>query len=222
MVPVDSFRHKGLRNALVHELIQLGINDENVLQAFEKVPRHWFVDPSLWERAYNNTALPIECDQTISQPSTVAFQSQLLEVSPGMKVLEIGTGSGYQSAILYEMGATVYTLERQKALFNITKEKLFNYKYRINCYLGDGYNGLTEINYAPYDRILITCGASEVPISLFNQLKLGGIMVIPVGGEHQEMLRIIKQSEDISECKIESFGDCQFVPMLKNINFRKF
>lgn len=192
------------------------ITDERVLRAMEEVPRHWFMDISIEGRAYEDRALPIACEQTISQPSTVAFQSQLLEVTPGMKVLEIGTGSGYQTAVLCKMGARVFSIERQKGLFDRTKKFLYDLHYNAKCFLGDGYQGLTEVDYGPYDRILITCGAPIIPPALVNQLKEGGIMVIPVGDKEQEMIRVTKIN---GELKKETFGHCRFVPMLKERQF---
>lgn len=195
-----------------------GITDEAVLAAMEKVPRHWFLDPTLVDIAYDDQAIPILCDQTISQPSTVASQSQLLNVKPGIKVLEIGTGSGYQTAILCELGAKVFSIERQKGLFDKTKLLLRELHYTAKCFLGDGYKGLTEVDYAPFDRIIITCGAPHIPQPLMDQLKPGGIMVIPVGDEQQEMLRITKRPGD--EPLVEHFGNCRFVPMLGNVQYR--
>ena len=195
-----------------------GITDEAVLAAMDKVPRHWFLDPTLVEIAYDDQAIPILCDQTISQPSTVASQSQLLNLRPGMKVLEIGTGSGYQTAILCELGAKVFSIERQKGLFDKTKLLLRELHYTAKCYLGDGYKGLTEVDYAPFDRIIITCGAPYIPQPLMDQLKPDGIMVIPVGDEQQEMLRITKRPDD--EPLVEHFGNCRFVPMLGNVQYR--
>lgn len=212
----DTYRHKGLRQQMVDALRAKGITDERVLEAMNTVPRHFFLDSSLDNLAYEDQPLPILCDQTISQPSTVAFQSQLLEVEPGMKVLEIGTGSGYQTAILCTLGARVYTIERQKALFDRTKAFLMRMNYRAKCYLGDGYKGLTEVDYSPYDRIIITCGAPMIPQPVVNQLKVGGLLVIPVGDELQEMLRLRKTD---GEPVIEKFGNFRFVPMLGGKQF---
>jgi len=195
-----------------------GITDEAVLAAMGKVPRHWFLDPGLVEMAYDDQAIPILCEQTISQPSTVATQTQLLNIKPDMKVLEIGTGSGYQTAILCELGAKVFSIERQKGLFDKTKRLLWEMRYTARCFLGDGYKGLTEVDYAPFDRIIITCGAPYIPQPLMNQLKPDGIMVIPVGDEQQEMLRITKRPGD--EPLVEHFGNCRFVPMLGNVQYR--
>ena len=204
---------------MCEEMRRKGITDPLVLKAMEEVPRHWFIDPALDAHAYVDRALKIGCDQTISHPSTVAMQSQLLELKPGMKVLEIGTGSGYQTAILCRMGAKVFSVERQKGLFDQTKRLLGELGYRARCFLGDGYQGLTEVNYGPYDRVIVTCGAPEIPAPLMAQLKVGGIMVIPLGEEEQEMLRITKEGESREEWKVEKFGTYSFVPMLDGRNF---
>ena len=219
MTRVDSFKHKGLRRQMCEEMRRKGITDPLVLKAMEEVPRHWFIDPALDAHAYVDRALKIGCDQTISHPSTVAMQSQLLELKPGMKVLEIGTGSGYQTAILCRMGAKVFSVERQKGLFDQTKRLLGELGYRARCFLGDGYQGLTEVNYGSYDRVIVTCGAPEIPAPLMAQLKVGGIMVIPLGEEEQEMLRITKEGESREEWKVEKFGTYSFVPMLDGRNF---
>ncbi len=210
----DTFKHKGLRQQMVDHLRQHGINDEGVLRAMNEVPRHWFLDSALDSHAYDDRALKIGCEQTISHPSTVAIQSQLLALQPGMKVLEIGTGSGYQTAILCRMGAKVFTVERQKGLFDKTRRLLSDLRYNARCFLGDGYRGLAEVNYGPYDRIIVTCGAPEVPEALMAQLKVGGIMVIPLGDGEQEMLRITKHGDDRSQWETEKFGTYSFVPML--------
>ena len=210
----DTFKHKGLRQQMVDHLRQHGINDEGVLRAMNEVPRHWFLDSALDSHAYDDRALKIGCEQTISHPSTVAIQSQLLALQPGMKVLEIGTGSGYQTAILCRMGAKVFTVERQKGLFDKTRRLLSDLRYNARCFLGDGYRGLAEVNYGPYDRIIVTCGAPEVPEALMAQLKVGGIMVIPLGDGEQEMLRITKHGDDRSLWQVEKFGTYSFVPML--------
>jgi protein-L-isoaspartate(D-aspartate) O-methyltransferase len=180
----------------------------------EEVPRHWFLDSALDMLAYDDRALKIGCEQTISHPSTVAMQSQLLDVSPGMKVLEIGTGSGYQTAILCRLGGRVFTIERQKGLFDRTRPLLASLGYHARCFLGDGYQGLQEVNYGPYDRIIVTCGAREIPEALMAQLKVGGIMVIPLGEQQQEMLRITKDGESRDLWREERFGVYSFVPML--------
>ncbi len=215
----DTFKHQGWRHQMVEMLREKGIGDRRVLEAMDAVPRHLFLETMLDYMAYEDRALPINCGQTISQPSTVAFQSELLDVEPEMKVLEVGTGSGYQTAVLTVMGAKVYTIERQKELFDITKRRLQQLKYRGKCFLGDGYKGLPE--YAPFDRIIITCGAPSVPEELLMQLKEGGVMVIPVGEEHQEMLRIVKSGSGVGDIVKQRYGDCKFVPMLGKLEYGK-
>ncbi|MDR0205644.1 MAG: protein-L-isoaspartate(D-aspartate) O-methyltransferase [Bacteroidales bacterium] len=207
-----SFLHQGAKKRLVIELRSKGINDENVLAAFEKVDRHVFIESFMENKAYLDRPLPIKYGQTISQPYTVAFQTQLLKINKGDKVLEIGTGSGYQAAILSAMGAKVYTIERQQGLFIETSQFLEEYDYKIFTFFGDGFNGIPQ--FAPYDKIIITCGAPNVPISLLNQLKINGLMVIPLGVKYQKMIRIKKTAED--DFFEEQFGDFVFVPMLKD------
>ena len=213
----DSYRHKGMRQQLVQVLKDKGITDSSVLDAIGAVPRHVFLDSSFVEFAYQDKAFPIGSGQTISQPFTVAMQSQLLNVSKGMKVLEIGTGSGYQACVLAQMGARVFTIERQRNLYMKTKPFLSEFPYHIKTFLGDGNKGLPT--YGPFDRIIITAAAPEIPQNLVNQLKTGGIMVIPLNDEtdatKQRMLRLTKQ-EDGTMLR-EEFGDCRFVPMLQNI-----
>ena len=222
MVKQDTFRHQGLRKQMVEELRHKGIEDAAVLKAMSEVPRHWFMDSAFDAVAYDDQAKKIGFDQTISRPSTVAMQSQLLMLTPGMKVLEIGTGSGYQTAILCKMGAKVFTVERQKGLFDKTHHLLAQLGYRARCFLGDGYKGLEEVNYGPYDRVIVTCGAREIPTALMNQLKTGGIMVIPLDEERsgQEMLRITKHGTDETEWEVERFGEYNFVPMLDGRQMR--
>jgi protein-L-isoaspartate(D-aspartate) O-methyltransferase len=210
---LDTYRHKGLRKALVDSLREKGIRDEKVLEAINNVPRHWFMDSSFLEYAYNDKPFPIGAGQTISQPYTVARQTELLKVKSGMKVLEIGTGSGYQACVLGELGAKVYTIERQKKLYQKTKEFLKKFPYRIKIFYDDGNKGLPA--FAPFDRILITAAAPEIPQTLIEQLKPGGIIVAPVGkGDIQEMLRITKNEDGTLET--EHFGSFKFVPMLKD------
>lgn len=207
---------QGKKIALVNWLRTQGIDDENVLKAFGIVDRHRFIENTLfWHNAYENTPVPIACGQTMSQPLTVAFQSQLLKIQKKDKVLEIGTGSGYQATILAAMGVSVYSIERQIELFRKTRILLKNTLgiTNINLYYGDGFKGLPE--EAPFDKIIVTCGAPEVPTSLLTQLKLGGIIVIPVGDGVQEMKRITKVSDD--EYHQESFGEFKFVPMLESM-----
>ncbi len=207
---IDTYRHQGLRNKLTQLLRQKGIRDENVLKAINTIPRHYFFDSSFLEFAYEDKAFPIGSGQTISQPYTVAFQSELLQVTPKLRILEIGTGSGYQACILAEMGAKVYTIERQKLLYDKTKALLPKLSYRIRPFYGDGYKGIPA--HAPFDRILITAAAPSIPNALLTQLKVGGIMVLPVGDDIQVMYRLRKISE--TEIISEEHGTFRFVPML--------
>jgi protein-L-isoaspartate(D-aspartate) O-methyltransferase len=209
----DSYRHKGLRKKLVQGIQTKGISDERVLDAILEVPRHYFLDSAFDEVAYEDRAFPIAEGQTISQPYTVAYQSQLLDVKPFMKVLEVGTGSAYQAVVLAEMGAQVYTIERQKKLFDSNKQFAFLKKYSsIKFFYGDGYEGLPT--YAPFDRVLITAAAPDVPKKLIDQLKIGGMMVIPLGaGDVQQMMRITKLEK--GKLKEEVFDHFSFVPMLE-------
>ena len=207
---IDTYRHQGLRRKLTELLRQKGIHDENVLKAINAVPRHYFFDSSFLEFAYEDKAFPIGSGQTISQPYTVAFQTELLQVQPSLRVLEIGTGSGYQACILAEMGAKVYTIERQKLLYDITKLILPKLNFRIRPFYGDGYKGLPA--HAPFDRILITAAAPFIPDALVAQLKVGGIMVVPVGEDIQIMNRLRRISE--TEVISEQHGSFRFVPML--------
>lgn len=207
----DTFRHKGLRKKLIDLLRTKGITDENVLNAMNTIPRHYFFDSSFLEFAYEDKAFPIGSGQTISQPYTVAFQSELLRVEKGMRILEVGTGSGYQASILAEMGARVYTIERQKLLYDTLKTLDPPLNYRIRLFYGDGYAGLPA--HAPFDRILITAAAPYIPEALVKQLAQGGILVAPVGkGDSQIMTRVLKISE--TEIKTETHGTFRFVPML--------
>lgn len=209
----ESSRESGLRKRMVQSLRQKGITDEQVLAAFTAVPRHLFAfDSALIERAYDDNAFPIAEGQTISQPFTVAYQTQLLEVKKGDKVLEIGTGSGYQAAILDELGAKVFSIERVKRLYDVTKPLLAQLGYpMVKCFYGDGFQGLPA--FAPFDKILVTAAAPFVPDELLKQLKPGGMLVIPVGeGNTQLMKRFTKLSE--SEIKEEVFDAFRFVPML--------
>ena len=217
----DTYRHKGLRENLVDELRQQGITDESVLKAMLEVPRHYFIDADFDSIAYENRAFPIAADQTISSPYTVAFQTQLLQVKPYEKILEIGTGSMYQSTILAEMGARVISVERQEVLYIKTVHFMLKKKYppaKIKFILGDGFLG--QPAFEPFDKIIITCGAPFIPPALVDQLKPGGIMVIPLAeDEHHKMIRITKQ-EDGSLIQ-ESFADFSFVPMLPGRNTEK-
>ncbi len=209
----DGYREKGLRKRLVEELKGKGIKDPKVLEAINSVPRHQFIDDSAFlQMAYVDQAFPIGCGQTISQPYTVAFQSQLLQVSPGMKVLEIGTGSGYQTAVLAAMGARIFTIERQRPLYLRTRDRLKAMKVKANLYYGDGYLGLPK--EAPFDRVLVTCGAPQVPDALIDQLRVGGRAVIPVGeGSEQKMILIERRSG--TEIERSEHGIFRFVPMLE-------
>lgn len=213
----DTFKHQGWRAQMVQALRDRGIHSTVVLDAMNTVPRHLFMDTVLDHRAYEDHAFPILCEQTISQPSTVAFQSELLETEPGMKVLEIGTGSGYQTAVLCAMQQKVFTIERHKPLFDATKLLLNQLGYKAMCFLGDGFAGLP--GFAPFDRILITCGAPYIPERLLEQLKVGGIMVIPVGtgNEEMEMLRVEKTGD--GQYRESRYGHCNFVPMLQKVEY---
>ena len=207
----DTYRHKGLRRLLVEEIRDKGITDEAVLDAIGRVPRHAFMDSGFINFSYKDSAFPIGAGQTISQPYTVAFQTQLLEVKPHEKVLEIGTGSGYQATILFELGANVYTIERQRELHIKSQQLLHQMGYKMHFFYGDGYAGLPA--YAPFDKILVTAGAAEIPQALVQQLKIGGRMVIPVGSEGQEMTLLVKKSE--TEIEQSNHGTFMFVPFLK-------
>lgn len=214
----DTFKHKGKRKQLILELASMGVKDQRILDAFDAVPRHYFLDTAFEDQAYSNMAFQIGAGQTISHPYTVAFQTELLDIQKGDKVLEIGTGSGFQTSILCEMGAKVYSIERQSELLS-SKHVIHHLNYSPKLFFGDGYKG-SPLN-APFDKILVTCGAPEIPQELLKQLKVNGIMVIPVGeGKEQKMLKIIKQS-DTSFTK-EEFGTFKFVPMLeRTVNNKK-
>jgi len=210
----DNYLHKGLRKKLLEELRNKGIKSEAVLDAINKVPRHLFMDTSFLNYAYKDQAFPIGAGQTISQPYTVAFQTELLDIHKGEKILEIGTGSGYQTAVLLEMGARVFTIERQKELFLNSQALLTRLGYHPRFFYGDGYKGLPA--FAPFDKILITAAAPEIPVTLIRQLKNNGILVAPVGGETQEMTRVIKHSRD--DVEMTKHGYFVFVPMMKGTN----
>ena len=209
----DSYRHKGLRKKLLDSLRDKGITDENVLTAMMNIPRHYFLDTALEHIAYQDRAFPIGEGQTISQPYTVAYQTQLLEVSPHQKILEIGTGSAYQAMVLAEMGASVFTIERQRNLFEATKKFVLRSRYPgIKFFYGDGFEGLPT--FAPFDKIIITAAAPFIPPKLIDQLKPGGKMVIPLDEDgRQKMMRITKNEHGSLE--EETFSDFSFVPMLK-------
>lgn len=207
----DTFRHKGLRKQLMDELSEKGISDVSVLNAMAKIPRHLFMDNAFINFAYQDKAFPIGAGQTISQPYTVAFQTQLLSVRPYEKVLEIGTGSGYQAAVLFFMDADVYTIERQKELFQKTKDFLPKLGCYCNFIFGDGYKGLS--NFAPFDKIIVTCGAPFIPQELKKQLRVGGKMVVPVGDGDVQVMTLIERVSDESY-NITEHGEFLFVPML--------
>ncbi|MBL7892628.1 MAG: protein-L-isoaspartate(D-aspartate) O-methyltransferase [Bacteroidia bacterium] len=209
----DSYKHKGLRKQLALQVKEKGISDKLVLKAIETIPRHLFLDNAFVEFAYQDKAFPIGEGQTISQPYTVAFQTELLDIKKGDKVLEVGTGSGYQTSVLLEMGAKVFTIERQKVLFDRTSSLLPKLGYLPKFFYGDGFKGLPA--FAPFDKIIVTAGAPLVPPDLVSQLKSGGLMVIPVGGENDAyvMKRLTKENE--SNIQIVSFGDFRFVPLLE-------
>ena len=212
----DSYRHKGLRKKLIDTLRSKGITDEQVLEAMNNIPRHFFLDSALDETAYEDRAFPISEGQTISQPYTVAYQTQLLMIKPTDKVLEIGTGSIYQASVLAEIGAKVFTIERQKKLFEKTKDFVLKAKYpNIKFFYGDGYEGLPT--FAPFDKVIITAAAPFIPPKLIEQLKTGGKMVIPLNEDaHQRMLRLTKKADgSFSE---EAFDNFSFVPMLTGKN----
>ena len=210
---LDSFRHKGLRKQLVLDLREKGIQDAKVLGAVNTIPRHLFIDNAFVNFAYQDKAFPIGSGQTISQPYTVAFQTSLLDLSPFDKVLEVGTGSGYQASVLSLLDADVYTIERQRDLFRKTKSFLPKLGYSCNFFYGDGYKGLPK--FAPFDKIIITCGAPFIPKDLIEQLKVGGSMVAPIGDGDIQVMHLIKKISD-SETKITTHGNFSFVPMLND------
>lgn len=208
---VDNYREKGARKKLVKHLESRGIEDKGVLAAIGKVPRHYFFDETFWNQAYRDIAFPIGDGQTISQPYTVAYQSELLHVKKGDKVLEIGTGSGYQTCILLELGAEVFTIERQESLYQRTIQVLPYMGYRPHFFLGDGSRGIPE--HAPYDKIIVTAGAPFVPEIMLQQLKIGGLLVIPVGDEKsQKMITVLRVGEkEFERIELDTF---RFVPLV--------
>ncbi|MFC2151343.1 protein-L-isoaspartate(D-aspartate) O-methyltransferase [Bacteroidota bacterium] len=208
----DSYRHKGLRNKLVETISDKGIKDKKILEAIGNVPRHNFMDSGFVEFAYKDQAFPIGAGQTISQPYTVAFQTELLQIKKHDKVLEVGTGSGYQCAILLELGAKVYTIERQRELYLKSRALLTKMGYKPYFFYGDGYLG--QPNFAPFDKILITAGAPEIPRELLTQLKVGGRMIVPVGSGRGQVMMAIDRTDE-NEFKESEHGYFSFVPMLK-------
>ncbi|MDG1054721.1 MAG: protein-L-isoaspartate(D-aspartate) O-methyltransferase [Schleiferiaceae bacterium] len=208
----DSPYYQGQRAIMCSELKAKGLAGDTVLEAMNKIPRHLFLESSFHQHAYQDKAFPIAADQTISHPSTVAWQSELLELGQGMKVLEIGTGSGYQAAVLCQLGVKLFSIERQKALFDFAKKMLTYLGYRAELKFGDGFKGMPI--FAPFDRIIVTCGAPFVPKALLAQLIEGGVMIIPVGEGTQKMVKITKQSDGSFVQKV--LGDAAFVPMLKD------
>lgn len=217
----DLPKYQAWRRRMVAQLRERGISDIELLKAMEKLPRQWFCSDTLLDNVLYDIdrAIEIDCGQTISRPYTVALQTELLSLQKFMTVLEVGTGSGYQTAILCEMKGRVYTVERQHALYRKTKALLESLNYRAKCFLGDSFNGVPEMAGLTYDRILVTCGAPEIPPGLMKVLKLGGIMVIPVGIGEQRMLRIFKDGDTPDKWRIEDHGDAKFVPMLEGRNF---
>ena len=214
MTYTDNFRHKGLRKQLIESIRNKGITDDRVLDAMEQVPRHYFMDSSFLEFAYQDKPFPIGSGQTISQPYTVAFQSMLLKAERNQKILEIGTGSGYQACVLAVMGARVFSVERQRKLYSRTKVFMEDMPWKFRLFLGDGNKGLPK--FAPFDRILITAAAASVSDELKDQLKPGGILVVPLGaGEEQVMLRLTKLED--GSFHQERFGIFRFVPMLDHL-----
>lgn len=209
---IDSYRHKGLREKLAKTVQEKGITDKRIINAISKVPRHFFMDSGFIEFAYRDQAFPIGAGQTISQPYTVAFQTELLNVQKHDKILEIGTGSGYQCAILLELGAKVYTIERQRELYLKSRALLTEIGYKPYFFYGDGYKG--QPAKAPFDKILITAGAPNVPEDLLKQLKVGGRMVVPVGGSSGQVMVVVDKVGD-DEYKKSEHGYFAFVPMLK-------
>jgi protein-L-isoaspartate(D-aspartate) O-methyltransferase len=209
----DSFRHQGLRKQLIEQLAGKGIHNTSVLEAINKIPRHLFLDNAFVNFAYKDKAFPIGAGQTISQPYTVAFQTQLLEIQPYDKVLEVGTGSGYQAAVLSLLDAEVFTVERQRELFLKTKKFLPELGYNCRFVYGDGYKGLPK--FAPFDKIIITCGAPFIPDDLVKQLKVGGRMIAPIGNGDMQVMHLIEKITE-TETSITTHGEFSFVPMLNN------
>lgn len=210
----DSFKHKGMRKKLIEELRYFGITEERVLDAMMKIPRHFFLDLAFVEQAYSNVAFQIGAGQTISHPRTVAYQTQLLNPQRGQKILEIGTGSGYQTSVLCEMGARVYSIERQKELFIKSRKIISQLGYTPKLFFGDGYKGMPS--YAPYDGIIVTCGAPFIPEALVEQLKPGGKIIIPVGEGAKQIMHQVTKNPD-GTLQVDQFGEFSFVPMLEKV-----
>ncbi len=208
---IDSYRHKGMRRKLAVTIKNKGIKDQRVLAAIEKIPRHFFLDSSFTEIAYQDKPFPIGSGQTISQPYTVAFQTELLQVEKDEKILEVGTGSGYQACVLLEMGARVYSIERHRTLYKKASQLLSEMGYLPKLFYGDGYKGLPT--FAPFDKILVTAGAPEIPEELLKQLKTGGLMVIPLGGSGNQLMTTIRKLSD-TDFEKKEHGYFRFVPLL--------
>jgi protein-L-isoaspartate(D-aspartate) O-methyltransferase len=208
---IDNYKHKGARKSLIEELKRKGIKSEQVLEAMMRVPRHYFFDKTFWDRAYLDIAHPIGEGQTISQPYTVAYQTELLNVSKNDKILEIGTGSGYQCCVLLELGAKVYTIERQKTLYDRCKLFLPAMGYKAHFLYGDGSKG-NKI-HGPYDKIIVTAGAPTIPQALMGQLTIGGILVIPVGDEKTQKMHLIQRISE-QEFQSETLESFRFVPLI--------
>ena len=209
----DSFRHKGLRKQLVDVLRKKGINNPKILEGINSIPRHLFIDNAFVNFAYKDQAFPIGSGQTISQPYTVAFQTELLDPQPYEKILEVGTGSGYQTSLLLYLESDVYSIERQKELYLKTKSFLPKLGYKCHLIYGDGYKGLPK--FAPFDKIIVTCGAPSIPLNLIKQIKIGGKMVVPIGDTSKQVMHLIERISE-NEIKTTKHGDFLFVPMLND------
>jgi len=210
---LDSFRHKGLRKQLVDVLSKKGINNPKILEGINFIPRHLFIDNAFVNFAYKDQAFPIGSGQTISQPYTVAFQTELLDPQPYEKILEVGTGSGYQTCLLLYLESDVYSIERQKELYLKTKSFLPKLGYKCHLIYGDGYKGLPK--FAPFDKIIVTCGAPSIPLNLIKQIKIGGKMVVPIGDSSKQVMHLIERISE-KEIKTTKHGDFLFVPMLND------
>ena len=210
---LDSFRHKGLRKQLVDVLSKKGINNPKILEGINSIPRHLFIDNAFVNFAYKDQAFPIGSGQTISQPYTVAFQTELLDPQPYEKILEVGTGSGYQTSLLLCLESDVYSIERQKELYLKTKSFLPKLGYKCHLIYGDGYKGLPK--FAPFDKIIVTCGAPSIPLNLIKQIKIGGKMVVPIGDSSKQVMHLIERISE-KEIKTTKHGDFLFVPMLND------